>query len=131
MAERMMTLEQQEKDGRRRKNPRERAVMDAYEKKGWQITTRGFPCFLARKKGQAVRCVWVERKNVNPSKAGLSLAQHKAHSIFTVLGLDTRIVSPDQQPLCDPDGNITLTPEQVKAKIRSLALLLQEIERRK
>lgn len=104
MSERNLTLEEQEKDGRRRKNPRERATMDAYEKAGWEVITRGFPCFLARKKGQPVRAIWVERKNVNPDKAGLTDAQRKAHSIFTVLGVQTRIVAPDQEPLCDPDG---------------------------
>jgi hypothetical protein len=104
MAERPLSPEEEEKDGKRRKNPRERTVMDAYEKAGWTITTRGFPCFLARKDGQPVRLVWVERKNINPAKAGLSESQRRTHSIFTVIGVDTRIVDPDQEPLCDPDS---------------------------
>ena len=105
-----LSLDDEEKDGRRRKNPRERAVMDAYQGKGWEIVTRGFPCFLARKRGQRVRLIWVERKNVNPSKAGLSESQRRTHSIFTALGIDTRIVCPDQEPLCDVDGPRIINP---------------------
>jgi hypothetical protein len=104
MAQRPLSPEDEEKKGRRRKNPRERVVIDAYEKAGWTITTRGFPCFLARKDGQPVRLVWVERKNINPAKAGLSESQRRTHSIFTVIGVDTRIVDPEQEPLCDPDS---------------------------
>ena len=102
--------EKEEADTRRRKNPRERAAMDAYEAAGWIVTTRGFPCFLAQKPGQRPRLVWVERKNISPAKAGLSKSQRKAHSIFTVLGLDARIVSPDQEPVCDPDSPLQPPP---------------------
>jgi hypothetical protein len=102
--------EREESDTRRRKNPRERAAMEAYEGAGWIVTTRGFPCFLAQKPGQRPRLVWVERKNINPAKAGLSQSQRKAFSIFTVLGLDARIVSPDQEPVCDPDSPLQPPP---------------------
>jgi len=100
----------EENDVRRRKNPREKAAMEAYEARGWKITTRGFPCFLTQKPGQRPRLVWVERKNVNPLKAGLTKSQTRIHSIFTVLGLDTRIVSPDLEPVCDPDSPLQPPP---------------------
>jgi hypothetical protein len=83
-------MEQEERDGRRRKNPRERAVRDAYQKAGWTITTRGFPCFLARKPGKPARLVWVQRKSfIDPKKNGLKESQRKCHSIFlSILGGD-------------------------------------------
>ena len=40
---------------------RERRVIDAYLKDGWEVITRGMPTFLARKPGQPFRAVWVER----------------------------------------------------------------------
>jgi hypothetical protein len=110
MTERRLTEEAEEKDTRRRKNPRERAAMDAYQKNGWIITTRGFPCFLAQKPGQRPRFVWVERKNINPAKAGLSKCQRKALSIFKTLGLDARIVSPQQELVCDLDSPLQAPP---------------------
>ena len=81
MAER--SLAEEEKTARRRRNPRERTVMDSYERKGWEIITRGFPCFLARRPGQPVRLVWVERKGfIDPRKNGLRESHRKMHSIF-------------------------------------------------
>jgi hypothetical protein len=102
-----LDLEREEKEGRRKNNPRERAVIEAYEKGGWEIVTRGFPCFLARKAGKPVRLVWVERKNVNPEKAGLKANQRKMISIFTsILGGDhlnrIRIVDPERPDPLDP-----------------------------
>lgn len=95
-----MELDLEEYEGRRHKNPRERAVMDAYEKAGWEIITRGFPTFIARKAGYPVRLVWVERKHSLPEKAGLKENQRKTLSIFASILGDTaqhriRIVDPE------------------------------------
>ena len=84
-------LEREEKEGRRRKNPRERSVIDAYLKDGWEIITRGMPTFLARKPGHPFRAVWVERQNVVPEKAGLTQAQTFVRSIFMTKEIDWRI----------------------------------------
>jgi hypothetical protein len=75
-------IEREEKEGRRRKNPRERRVIEAYLKDGWEIITRGMPTFLARKPSQPFRAVWVERQNVVPEKAGLPQAQPFVRSLF-------------------------------------------------
>ena len=78
-------------EGQRRKNPRERWVIDAYLKDGWEIITRGMPTFLARKPGQPLRAVWVERQNVIPEKAGLTQTQTLVRSIFMTKEIDCRI----------------------------------------
>ena len=83
-------IEREEKEGRRRKNPRERRVIDAYVKDGWEIITRGMPTFLARKSGHPFRAVWVERQNVVPEKAGLTRAQVLVRSIFMTKEIDCR-----------------------------------------
>jgi len=72
---------------------RERRIIDAYLKGGWEIITRGMPTFLARKPGQPFRAVWVERQNVNPEKAGLTQAQSLVCSIFMTKEIDCRIES--------------------------------------
>ncbi len=84
-------IEREEKEGRRRKNPRERRVIEAYLEQGWEIITRGMPTFLARKPGQPFRAVWVERQNVNPEKAGLTQAQTLVRSIFMTKEIDCRV----------------------------------------
>lgn len=91
-----MEIEKEEREARRKKNPRERAVMDAYRRDGWEIITRGFPSFVARKVGQPVRLVWVERKHSIPQKAGLKESQRKMVSIFSsILGEpNIRVVDP-------------------------------------
>jgi len=80
-----------DKGRRRRKNFRERKVIDAYLKDGWEIITRGMPTFLARKPGQPLRAVWVERQNVIPEKAGLTQTQTLVRSIFMTKEIDCRI----------------------------------------
>jgi hypothetical protein len=99
-------LEREEKEGRRRKNPRERRVIDAYLRNGWEIITRGMPTFLARKPGRPFRAVWVERQNVNPKKAGLTQAQTFVRSILMTKEIDCRIETGD--PLPDPCGTSEL-----------------------
>ena len=84
-------IEREEKEGRKRKNLRECRVIDAYLKDGWEVITRGMPTFLARKPGQPLRAVWVERQNVVPEKAGLTQAQTFVRSIFMTKGIDCRI----------------------------------------
>ncbi len=95
-------IEKEEKEGRRRKNPRERRVIDAYVKDGWEIITRGMPTFLARKPGRPFRAVWVERQNVIPEKAGLTQAQTFVRSIFMTKEIDCRIETGGLLP--DPRG---------------------------
>ena len=84
-------IERDEKEARRRKNLRERRIIDAYLKDGWEIITRGMPTFLVRKPGHPFRAVWVERQNVNPEKAGLTQAQTFVRSIFMTKEIDCRI----------------------------------------
>ena len=84
-------IEREEKEGRRRKNFRERRVIDAYLKDGWEIITRGMPTFLARKPGHPFHAVWVERQNIAPKKAGLTRAQTLVRSIFITKVIDCRI----------------------------------------
>jgi len=86
-----------EKEGRRRKNFRERRAIDAYLKDGWEIITRGMPTFLARKPGHPLRAVWVEKQNVLPEKAGLTRAQTFVRSIFMTKEIDCRIEKEEPQ----------------------------------
>ena len=51
----------------------------------------GMPLFLARKPGHPFRAVWVERKNVNPEKAGITKAQALVKSFFMTKEIDCRI----------------------------------------
>ena len=95
-------IEREEKEGRRRKNFRERKIIETYLKDGWEIITRGMPTFLARKPGQPFRAVWVERQNVVPKKAGLTQAQTFVRSIFMTKGIDCRIETGGPPP--DPRG---------------------------
>jgi len=97
------SLEEEEKDKRRRKNPRERAAITAYEAAGWKITTRGFPCFMAQQPGHRPRFVWVERKNVNPSKAG----------------------SPRPRPGAAPSSRSSASIPGSSSRIRSLSVILE------
>jgi hypothetical protein len=96
----------EEKEGRRRKNPREHRVIDAYVKDGWEIITRGMPTFLARKPGRPFRAVWVERQNANLEKAGLTQAQTFVRSIFMTKEIDCRIETGGPPP--DPRGTCHL-----------------------
>jgi len=91
-------IEREEKEGRRRKNLRERRVIDAYLKDGWEVITRGMPTFLARKPGRPFRAVWVERRNVVPEKAGLTRAQTFVRSIFMTKEIDCRIERGKSEP---------------------------------
>ena len=91
-------IEREEKEGRRRRNFRERRVIDTYIKDGWQVITRGMPTFLARKPGQPFRAVWLERQNVVPEKAGLTRAQTLVRSIFMTKEIDCRIEKGEPRP---------------------------------
>ena len=91
-------IEREEKEGRKRKNLRECRVIDAYLKDGWEVITRGMPTFLARKPGQPLRAVWVERQNVVPEKAGLTRAQTFVRSIFMTKEIDCRIERGERRP---------------------------------
>jgi hypothetical protein len=79
--------QKEEKEARRRKNLRERRVMERYEREGWTLTTRGFPTFIARNLagGRPLRAVFV------PRKGGLTKAQDFMKSILDGQKIDTYV----------------------------------------
>ncbi len=85
---------------RERKNPQEQRAMAAYEKAGWQIVTRGMPCFIAKKQGEWLRIVWVE------PAGGWRTVQKAMQAIFRNLGLNVKIVGYKQEPACEPNEGL-------------------------
>jgi len=103
------------RNGRWRKNQRERRAIDAYQLGGWIVTTRGLPTFFSTKPGQRPRCVWVAKNHIDPNKAGLTQAQKRGISIFMSLGLPIHIVWPGDPNPCAPDGAKPIQkPEELK-----------------
>ena len=79
--------QKEEKEARRRKNLKERRVMERYEREGWTLTTRGFPTFIARNLagGRPLRAVFV------PRKGGLTKAQDFMKQVLETKGIECHV----------------------------------------
>ena len=74
--------------------------MSDYEKKGWKLTTRGMPDFIAQDIFTRPRAVWV------PDKTGCFTKEEKRlQGIFRVQGFDVRTVCLDAPDFCAPEGS--------------------------
>lgn len=89
-----------ERSYRKHLNRRVRKAMLDYEKKGWKLTTRGMPDFIASQIFGRYRAVWV------PNKYGcLTAEQKRLRGIFRVQGFDVRTVNLEAQDFCAPEGS--------------------------
>jgi hypothetical protein len=88
-----------ERSYRKHLNRRVQKTMLDYEKKGWKLTTRGFPHFIAQQFLTRFRAVWI------PDKSGcFTTEQKRLQGIFRVQGFDVRTVNLQARDFCPPDG---------------------------
>jgi hypothetical protein len=89
-----------ERSYRKHLNRRVRKAMLDYEKKGWKLTTRGFPHFIAQQLFTGFRAVWV------PDKSGcFTIEQRRLQAIFRAQNFDVRTVDLEAKDFCAPEGS--------------------------